>query len=210
MTFSATYQGKTTTKTATGISSYIGDKMHFQAGDYQQDVTGEPVSDGGRVTFSALSQYGVPGGSSSAFPGGYHQFVAQNSRLCVDVKGGSTANSAAIDQAACKSSSTANQEFRFVPVANGYGELQNESSGKDIVVQGGSTTQGADVIQYTQNGSANGLWLPVAESDGTWQFKNQNSGLCLDQTGDVDTAGVQFDQWACKTGTGNGQDFATK
>ena len=87
VTFSVTYQGKTATKTATGISSWIGDTMHFQAGDYQQDLTGSPASDGGRVTFSALSQYGVSGGGGGggSFPSGYHQLVVQNSHLCVDV-----------------------------------------------------------------------------------------------------------------------------
>ena len=77
-------------------------------------------------------------------------------------------------------------------------------------MQSASTAKGADIIQYTQNGTTNGLWLPVQESDGTWQFQNDNSGLCLDQAGAVTTEGVQFDQWTCKSGTGNNQDFATK
>ena len=93
---------------------------------------------------------------------------------------------------------------------NGYGELQNQNSGKDVVVQSASTTQGAKVIQYTQNGTSNGLWLPVQQPDGSWQFKNQNSGLCLDQAGAVSTQGIQFDQWTCKSGTGTNQDFATR
>jgi hypothetical protein len=210
VTFSVTYRGKTATKTATGISSWIGDTMHFQAGDYQQDLPGSPASDGGRVTFSALSQYGVSSGGGGSFPGGYHQMVVQNSHLCVDVNNDSTANNAVIDQWACKSSGQANQEFQFLPVSGGYGELQNQNSGKDIVVQGASTTQGADIIQYTQNGTTNGLWLPVQQSDGTWQFRNENSGLCLDQTGDVSTQGIQFDQWTCKSGTASNQDFATQ
>ena len=149
--------------------------------------------------------------STSGFPSGYHQLVVQNSDLCADVLDSSTSNSAVIDQASCESgSSDVNQEFKFNLVSDGYGELQNENSGKDIVVKSASTAKGADVIQYTQNGTTNGLWLPVEQSDGTWQFKNENSGLCLDQTGDVSTAGVQFDQWTCKSGTGNNQDFATQ
>ena len=134
----------------------------------------------------------------------------QNSGLCVDVAGGSSANSAVIDQWTCKASGTANQEFQFVPVSGDYGELQNQNSGSDIVVQSASTANGALIIQYTQNGTSNGLWLPVQQSDGTWQFKNQNSGLCLDQTGAVTTTGVQFEQWTCKSGTGSNQDFATQ
>ena len=59
VSFSLTYQGHTTTRNATGIGSFIGDTMHFQAGDYQQDPTGEPSGDGGKVTLSALSESGV-------------------------------------------------------------------------------------------------------------------------------------------------------
>jgi hypothetical protein len=211
VTFSVTYGGHTATQTATGISSWVGDTMHFQAGDYQQDVSGSASTDGGRVTFSALSQYGVPGGSSGGgYPAGYHQLVVQENGLCVDVSGGSTANNAVIDQWTCKTSNTVNQEFQFVPVSGGYGELQNQNSGSDIVVQGASTATGAKIIQYAQNGTSNGLWLPIQQSDGTWQFKNQNSGLCLDQAGAVTTPGVQFDQWTCKTGTGNNQDFTVQ
>jgi hypothetical protein len=207
VSFSVTYQGKTVTQAATGISSWIGDTMHFQAGDYQQDVSGSAASDGGRVSFSALSaSFGTTGGTG--FPSGYHQLVVQNSKDCVDVSGGAVTDNAVIDQWTCKTSNTQNQEFQFVPVAgSGYGELQNQGSGKDIVVAGASTAAGAPVVQYTQNGSANGLWQPVEQSDGTtWQFKNQNSGLCLDQTGDVSTLGVQFEQSAC--GSGANQLFA--
>ncbi|RAG87281.1 hypothetical protein DN069_01735 [Streptacidiphilus pinicola] len=220
VTFSVTYNGQTSSLDATNIDSFIGDTMHFQAGDYQQDLSDNPSTDGGAVTFSALDQYGVPGGSSgpggggggggTGFPTGYHQLVVQNSGLCADVNNNSTADNAVIDQWTCKTSGTANQEFQFVPVANGYGELQNENSGSDVVVQGASTAQGAKVVQYTQNGSANGLWRPIRQSDGTWQFQNQNSGLCLDQAGAVSTVGVQFDQWPCKSGTGDNQDFAAQ
>jgi hypothetical protein len=223
VTFSAEYNGKTVTQTATGIASWYGDTMHFQAGDYQQDVQGGSSGDGGRVAFSALCQYGVPGGAAdsggcgtpgggggTAFPSGYHQLVVQNSGQCVDVRGGSTADNTVVDQAACTTTDTAKQEFEFVPVSGGYGELQNQNSGSDIVVQGASTANGAGIVQYTRNGSANGLWLPVRQTDGSWQFKNRNSGLCLDQDGAVTTAGVQFDQWTCKAGTGTNQDFVTR
>jgi chitinase len=79
-----------------------------------------------------------------------------NSGLCVDVHGNSTSNNAVIDQWPCKSSGPANQEFQFNPVSGGYSELQNQNSGKDLVVQSASTATGAHVIQYTQNGTTNG------------------------------------------------------
>ncbi len=174
---------------------------------WEVDQYDKPLGYAYSKIFNQITSGGSGGGS---FPSGYHQLVVQNSGLCVDVDGNSTSNDAVIDQWTCKTTGQANQEFQFIPVSGGYGELQNENSGKDIVVQSASTAKGADVIQYTQNGTSNGLWKPVEQSDGTWQFQNENSGLCLDQTGDVTTRGVQFDQWTCKSGTGNNQDFATQ
>jgi hypothetical protein len=154
---------------------------------------------------------GSSGGSGGGYPTGYHQLVVQNSGLCVDVSGGSVSNGAPIIQWTCKSSGQANQEFQFNPVSGGYGELQNENSGSDIVVQGASTSAGAPVIQYTQNGTSNGLWLPIQLSDGTWQFKNQHSGLCLDMTSNSTSTGTQFEQWSCKSSAaGSNQAFATQ
>jgi chitinase len=104
-----------------------------------------------------------------------------------------------------------NQEFQFNLVSNGYGELQNQNSGKDLVVQGASTCDGAPIIQYTQNGTSGGRWLPIRLSDGTWQFKNDKSGLCPDMTGKSTTAGTQFEQWSCKSSAvGSNQAFAVQ
>jgi hypothetical protein len=146
--------------------------------------------------------------ASGGYPSGYHQLVIDNDGLCVDVYGNSSSNGAAIDQWGCKTSGQGNQEVQFLPVSNGYGELQVQSDGKDIVVQGASKSAGAWVIQYTQNGTTNGLWLPVQLSDGTWQFKNDNSGLCLDVYGGTSKLGQQLDQWYCKSSAaGTNQGF---
>ncbi|WP_442875724.1 RICIN domain-containing protein [Actinoallomurus sp. NBC_01490] len=41
-----------------------------------------------------------------------------------------------------------------------------------------------------------------AQSDGSWAFQNQNSGLCLDVYGAGNNAGQQLDQWPCKNAAG--------
>ena len=192
---------------ATTLESFAASKGVQELSFWEVDQYDKPLGYAYSKIFNKITS---SGGSGSSFPSGYHQLVVQNSGLCVDVDDNSTSNNAVIDQWPCKTSGQANQEFQFNPVSGGYGELENQNSGKDIVVQSASTTNGAHVIQYTQNGTTNGLWLPVRQSDGTWQFKNENSGLCLDQTGNVSTEGVQFEQWTCKTGTGTNQDFATQ
>jgi hypothetical protein len=137
---------------------------------------------------------------------GYHKLVIGNDALCLDVYGNVTTTGAAIDQWTCNGQG--NQEFRFVPASGGYGELQAGNSGDDVAVAGSSTTAGTpDIIQQVPNGNAASLWLPVRQSDGSYEFKNDNSGLCLDVTKAVSTLGQQLDQWACKNAAGNNQDF---
>jgi hypothetical protein len=137
---------------------------------------------------------------------GYHKFVIGNDSQCLDVAGNVGTAGAAIDQWTCNGQG--NQEFQFVPVSGGYGELQAGNSGDDVAVANSSTTAGtADIIQQVPNGNAASLWLPVKQSDGSYEFKNNNSGLCLDVTLASTTRGQQLDQWACKGAAGTNQDF---
>ncbi|HEV2360280.1 MAG TPA: polysaccharide lyase family 7 protein, partial [Acidimicrobiales bacterium] len=57
--FSVTYGGRTATQQLRDISSFVGDTMHFQAGDYEQDAPGSPSNDGGRVLFTQITASGV-------------------------------------------------------------------------------------------------------------------------------------------------------
>lgn len=52
---SATYNGQTEKATAQVVPEFMGTDQRFQAGDYQQATSGLSASDGGRVTFYALS-----------------------------------------------------------------------------------------------------------------------------------------------------------
>jgi len=89
--------------------------------------------------------------------------------------------------------------------------LQAQNSGLDVAIAGSSTAQGTpDVVQQPVNGSASSLWLAQQQSDGSWQFKNQNSGLCLDVYGAGGNQGQQLDPWPCKNAPGTNQDFNTR
>jgi hypothetical protein len=92
--------------------------------------------------------------------------------------------------------------------SGGYGALQAQNSGDDVTVAGSATAAGtADIVQEPASSSASGQWLPVQQSDGSWEFKNSASGLCLDVTGAGSNTGQQLDQWACKNAPGTNQDF---
>ena len=164
-----------------------------------------------KVTDVAVYQTAGSGSGGGSYPSGYHQLVADNSGLCVDVSGASTSTGAPVIQWTCKSGGGSNQEWQFNPVSGGYGELQNQNSGQDLVVLNASTSAGAKVIQWTQNGTTNGLWRPIALSNGSWQFQNENSGQCLDVTGASSSLSVQLEQWPCKSNAaGSNQAFATR
>jgi hypothetical protein len=154
----------------------------------------------------AFAIYVTPAQQGAGFPGGYHELVIANDSLCLDVFGNTSTAGAAIDQWSCNGQT--NQQFQFLPVSNGYGELQAENSGDDVAVAGSSTTQGSpDIVQQVPNGAANSLWQPQRQSDGSYQFKNLNSGLCLDVLGAGSNLGQQLDQWPCKNAPGNNQDL---
>ena len=140
---------------------------------------------------------------------GYHALVVASDGLCVDNYGDSSNAGAVIDQWACNGQ--ANQRFQFVATSSGYGELQIENSGQDVAVLNASTSQGTpDVVQEPVSGGSASQWLPAQQSDGSWQFKNRNSGLCLDVYGAGSNQGQQFDQWPCKNAPGTNQDFTAQ
>ena len=78
-----------------------------------------------QASHDAFAIYLTPAGGSG-FPSGNHQLVIGNDGLCLDVLGNTTTAGAAIDQWTCNSGT--NQQFQFVPVSGGYGELQAENS----------------------------------------------------------------------------------
>ncbi|MFF7169076.1 RICIN domain-containing protein [Streptomyces pseudovenezuelae] len=160
-----------------------------------------------QATHDAFAVYLTPASSGGeGFPTGSHQLVVANNNLCLDVYGNSGSAGAAIDQWTCNGQS--NQQFQFVPATGGYGELRAQNSGQDVAVAGGSTTAGTpNIVQQPPGTTANGLWLPVRQSDGSYAFQNRNSGLCLDVYGAGSTAGQQLDQWQCKNAPGTNQDF---
>jgi hypothetical protein len=163
-----------------------------------------------QASHDAFAVYLTPATSGGGgFPGGYHQLVVASDGLCADVYGNTTASGAAIDQWTCNGQS--NQQFEFAPGSGGYGELQAENSGDDITVTGNATAAGTpDIVQEPASGSASSQWLPMQQSDGSWQFKNSASGLCLDVYGAGSNLGQQLDQWPCKNSPGTNQDFTPR
>ncbi|MFJ2190506.1 RICIN domain-containing protein [Kitasatospora sp. NPDC087861] len=85
--------------------------------------------------------------------------------------------------------------------------VTNVNSGKCLDVTGASTTDGAQVLQWTcGSGKTNQQWLlqPVTGSSAV-QVVSVNSGKCLDVTGASADDGAQVLQWTCGSGKTNQQ-----
>jgi hypothetical protein len=78
--------------------------------------------------------------------------------------------------------------------------LVNLHSGKRLAVDGGATSDGAGIIQWTADGTASQSWQLVA--DGSYfLIVNNGSGRALDVPGFTTTAGAQLDQWGINHGS---------
>jgi hypothetical protein len=176
------------------------------SGSITVPLTFQASHDAFAIYLTPASSGGGGGGGGGGFPSGNHQFVVASDNLCLDVYGASSSAGAAIDQWTCNGQ--ANQQFQFVPATGGYGELRAQGSGQDVVVANGSTAQGTpDIVQGPPAATAAGLWQPLPQSDGSYELRNQGSGLCLDVYGAGSNLGQQLDQWPCKDAPGTNQDF---
>ncbi|MEU9544516.1 RICIN domain-containing protein [Streptomyces mirabilis] len=156
-----------------------------------------------------IQQAGVQSSGGGGFPTGYHRLVIGSDSLCLDVYDNSGSAGAVIDQWTCNGQS--NQQFQFVPASGGYGQLQVQNSGQVVAVLGGSTAAGTpDIVQQAPGAASSALWLPIQQSDGSYSFQNQNSGLCLDVYAGGSNLGQQLDQWPCKNSPGTNQDFTPR
>jgi len=84
--------------------------------------------------------------------------------------------------------------------ASAYYRLVNRNSGKVADVNGGSTADGAQVIQWQYNGGTNQQWQLVHIGEGFYRVVNRNSGKNLDVNGASTTAGANIIQWPANAG----------
>lgn len=86
------------------------------------------------------------------------------------------------------------------PAKSAFYKILNKNGGKAIDVSGGSTSAGANVIQWNDTGAQNQLWRWVAVGDGSYEIVNQKSGLLLDVTSGSTADGATIVQQADNNG----------
>ncbi|AUY52547.1 RICIN domain-containing protein [Streptomyces sp. CB01881] len=84
--------------------------------------------------------------------------------------------------------------------------LVNANSKMCLDVAGASTTEGADIVQWTcAPGKANQQWQLAPVAADTYQVASAGSGMCLDVAGASATEGAGVVQWTCAPGKANQQ-----
>lgn len=86
------------------------------------------------------------------------------------------------------------------PATNAFYKLLDKNSGMAIDITGGSTSDGANAIQWNDSGAQNQHWRFVAVGDGSFKIINQNSGKLLDVYQASTADGAAVIQWTDKNG----------
>jgi hypothetical protein len=131
------------------------------------DVSGVSTSDGANV-----HQWSCHGGANQHWKvvpdwwsDGYFLLVAEHSGKCLDVSGPSTADGANVHQWTCHSGYNQQWSITGGPLGgapqpgNHFYRFYNRYSGKCLEVADGSTSQGANIRQWTCNGGYHQLWM---------------------------------------------------
>jgi endoglucanase len=86
-------------------------------------------------------------------------------------------------------------------ISGAYYRITNRNSGQALDVNGGATTNGAQVIQWPWNGGNNQQWQVIDNGGGYYRLLNRNSGQALDVNGGSTANGANVIQWPWNGGT---------
>jgi hypothetical protein len=81
------------------------------------------------------------------------------------------------------------------PSGTSWARIQNYNSGKLLAVSGMSLADGANVTQWSDNGTVDHVWTVVHNADGTVRIFNRNSGKLLAVAGASTADGAFVTQW---------------
>jgi hypothetical protein len=89
----------------------------------------------------------------------------------------------------------ANQNWTFVPLANGNDVIVNQSSGLVLGDPGFSRNKGCGIIQWQLNVGLSEQWQVHEQRNGTYEILNAYSKLVLEDPRSSTSEGIQMDQW---------------
>ncbi|MDX3520599.1 RICIN domain-containing protein [Streptomyces scabiei] len=86
------------------------------------------------------------------------------------------------------------------PAKNGFYKMLNKSSGKAVDISGGSNSDGASIIHWTDSGAQNQRWRYVPVGDGSYEIVSQDTGRLLDVNNGSTADGAAVVQWSDNNG----------
>jgi autotransporter-associated beta strand protein len=138
------------------------------------------------------------GSSLQPIPNGTNALVCAVSGLALNAPNNFSGTTMTQDVPAGSNS----QKWIFTYAGGGYYTIQNVSSGLYLVDPGGSTANGAQLVQHTlYSGSStnNQLWQLIPTGTG-FNLVNKAGGLVMDDPGSSTTAGIGLDLWSWNGG----------
>ncbi|WP_285553050.1 RICIN domain-containing protein [Actinoplanes regularis] len=149
--------------------------------------------------------------ASPAFAADSGPWEVQTFGKCLEVQGGSTANSAQIQNWTCPSATgkiaPLHQRWIWRNLGNGYFRLINGKSGKCANVKGNSQETSAKIIQYPCGGSTtyNDQWRMVLElknhnGHDYYKIVSRSSEFCLGVQDNSVANGADIIQRSCHSG----------
>lgn len=88
-----------------------------------------------------------------------------------------------------------NSNARIGPQSSTIYKIINRKSGKVLDVKDGSTQDGAQIVQWTDNGGDNQHWQLISAVSGYYKIKNVKSGKLMDIEGASKNDGANNIQW---------------
>lgn len=143
----------------TGLN--IGNDATYQLVNRKSLLALQPTG-GGSSNGTQLHQWYYSGSNSFRWKNynnsnGQRRLLGVASGRAITVRNGSTAENAEVDLYDY-ASTNAHQKYTAQYQGQGYYTLNFVHSGKSMTVQGASTSAGAKIIQYTNNGGTNAQW----------------------------------------------------
>ena len=175
------------------ITSNYGESYISTNGYSWTDVKSYPItvqnSDGSTVTKkltngnATIKAFTVDNQITQIVSNGVYKIASgYNNNYVLDIAGGS--KNAKANLQLYQSNNTNAQRFIITYKGNGYYEIQNVLSTKQLDVYGGYSTSGTNVWQYNYNGHDSQLWFIEKTSDGYYKFhpKTNPENLSLNMT----------------------------
>ncbi|MFE2163498.1 RICIN domain-containing protein [Streptomyces sp. NPDC059447] len=111
-----------------------------------------------------------------------------------------TAGASTVTVTAASATAAGSATFTWAVTAALDGVHSLTAGGKALDNPGHSTTPGTQLITWSPNSGANQRWAFTQQTDGSYQLKNSESGLCADVEGGSTSAGAKIIQWTCTAG----------